>query len=445
MGDKLVLVVENSIPQGNRLRNTLEREGYAVELASTGKAALVLTESMRPEVIVCDETLPDTDGCSLCNSIHSNPATKAIPIMLMTGLSDREDIIPMIRAGVSVLLPKPCDELTLLSQISRLVQNDNARGRDAENFLDVPCSQLIQLLKTTYTCAAGKNQELQATERKLKEATAELLTLQRNYMQLLETNVDAILIYDAQGIVHYANAAAIKAFSVQGIPLIHEKTPFDLAPDSVNEIEISDAEGQVTVLDGRAVDTEWNGEVMTLASFRNVTEASRLRKELEQMSLTDDLSGLYNRRGFSILAERMIPQAKRLNCHLFVMFADIDSLKSVNDTYGHREGDKLICMTATLFRQSFRETDIIARMGGDEFAIMGIVNDSCIPSKLIDRLEQSIATFNASRQYNYRLSLSLGVEKFDPCSSEPLEFILKKADMFMYANKQTKKQARQSE
>lgn len=218
-----------------------------------------------------------------------------------------------------------------------------------------------------------------------------------------------------------------------------QRAPFELKAGGICEIEVVDSEGQTKVLDGRGADIMWDGRSMTLASFRDITEASRLRKELEQMSLTDDLSGLYNRRGFSIMAERMIPQAKRLSCHLFVLFADIDSLKSVNDTFGHREGDKLICQTATLLRQSFRETDIVARIGGDEFAIMGMINENFIPGKLVARLEGAIQRFNDSKQNKSIFSLSLGTESFDPNSSEPLEHILRKADLLMYANKNRKR------
>jgi len=430
MSDLQVLIVESIPNQALALRYPIEKEGYTAQIAPSGVEALRMTRELHPKVILCDENLPDVEGCSLCRQLCGCVESGETKIMLMTDFSDREKLCHIMDAGVTVLLPKPVDELYLLSQIAKIARGQNATADS---------SQTSSLLQSAYSCAVEKNLELMAARRDLQETTASFLTLQKNFVQFLETNVDAILIYNQDHIVHYVNAAAIQTFSTQGARLLGKKVPFEPQASRTFEIEVADGEGQSKVLDGRTANIRWDGEYMTLASFRDITEASRLRKELEQMSLTDDLSGLYNRRGFSILAERMIPQAKRLGCHLFVLFADIDSLKSVNDTYGHRDGDKLICQTATLLSQSFRETDIVARIGGDEFAIMGIINENFIPEKLIDRLERAIQHFNDNRQHQYALSLSFGTESFDPNSSEPLEHILRKADLLMYANKNHKR------
>jgi len=177
---------------------------------------------------------------------------------------------------------------------------------------------------------------------------------------------------------------------------------------------------------------------MTLSVLRDITESTRLRKELEQISLTDDLTGLYNRRGFNILSERMITLARRQQANIFILFGDMDKLKWINDTLGHLEGDNAIRAMAGIFTRAFRESDLIARMGGDEFAVMGLINEPLVPETLIERLQGHIDEFNAKAGAKFKLALSIGIERL-PCSSEAqIEEALHAADTKMYAAKEKK-------
>lgn len=449
-----ILIVEDSLTQAMRLRFILEKENFLVDVASNGEDALDLLKTIHPNIILSDVMMPGMNGYELCKAIRSTPEISDIPIMLVTTLSDPTDVIRALEAGADNFLTKPYDEKTLISRLKYIIVNMEIRkNRGAEigieiyfnekrYFLNSSRIQMIDLLLSTYESAIQKNQELYTTNQKLKEALDNIIILQKNYLQLLETNVDAIVVYDTQGIVRYANPAANSVFTEPDKAMLNKKIPFELDSSSMHEIEISDSEGQVLTLDGRTMGTDWDGEMMTLAVFRDVTEATRLRRELEQMSLTDDLSGLYNRRGFMLLADRMVREARRLKFKLFVLFADLDGLKVINDSLGHPEGDKAICAAASLLRKSFRETDIVARLGGDEFAIMGMINDTFIPEQLIDRLDRSIALYNKTEHNLFTLSLSRGLETLDPLHPEPIETLLKKADELMYENKQKKKASR---
>ncbi len=98
----------------------------------------------------------------------------------------------------------------------------------------------------------------------------------------------------------------------------------------------------------------------------------RLKAETEvrQLSLTDELTGLYNRRGFFLLGNQQFKTAQRTQMFCCLLFADLDGLKQINDSLGHEIGDKFLIDTAQLLKQTFRESDIIARLGGDEFVIL---------------------------------------------------------------------------
>jgi len=159
---------------------------------------------------------------------------------------------------------------------------------------------------------------------------------------------------------------------------------------------------------------------------------------LVQLSLTDDLTGLYNRRGFMMFATRAVNIAKRQHHKLFVLFADLDGLKKINDTMGHQVGDTYLEDTARLLQSSFREIDTIARMGGDEFAVFGSVTDEFIPQSLVDRLNAKIEEHNMASPGSFPLSMSIGLSGYDPAHPEPIEEVIDKADEAMYRQKKMK-------
>jgi diguanylate cyclase (GGDEF)-like protein len=140
---------------------------------------------------------------------------------------------------------------------------------------------------------------------------------------------------------------------------------------------------------------------------------SLLERELRSLALTDDLTCLYNRRAFLALATQQMRLTRRKGEGLLLFFADVDNLKDINDSYGHREGDLALIRTADALEQTFRDSDIIARLGGDEFAVLAL-EASCQNQKVIlRRLEESLQGSNAEES-RYQLSLSVGVARLDP-------------------------------
>ncbi len=170
----------------------------------------------------------------------------------------------------------------------------------------------------------------------------------------------------------------------------------------------------------------------------DITERKRMEAELLSMSLRDQLTGIYNRRGFINLAEQWIKTANRAKRQMLLSFIDVDDLKKINDTLGHEGGDKALVETANILRQTFRESDIVARIGGDEFAVLVLDMTDLNPEILSRRLQHNIDEWNAKVSRQYKLAMSWGMTLYDPESPLSLNQLMSLSDKLMYARKKAK-------
>lgn len=173
----------------------------------------------------------------------------------------------------------------------------------------------------------------------------------------------------------------------------------------------------------------------------DVTPIIAMRENLREMALKDELTGLYNRRGFMMLAEQQMKINKRNELGIAIFYIDMDNMKLINDTFGHHEGDKALIDAASIIRLCFRDADIIGRMGGDEFAILAIGCNKHDIKMMQNRLIENINEFNAKHLREYQLSLSIG-SIFISDSSTDIGDILVRADKTMYRNKLERKKQR---
>ncbi len=176
-----------------------------------------------------------------------------------------------------------------------------------------------------------------------------------------------------------------------------------------------------------------------IALEENIAKRKQLEEQLYTLSITDELTGLYNRRGFFALAEHRLKIAKRENEGLLMLYGDVDNFKIVNDTLGHKEGDALLVDIADLLRETYRETDIIGRLGGDEFVVFPVGRDKNEIQKVTDRLTGNIENYNAKRENGYKLSISIGMALYEPESVAKLDGLLAEADRLMYEQKKRNK------
>jgi two-component system cell cycle response regulator len=162
-------------------------------------------------------------------------------------------------------------------------------------------------------------------------------------------------------------------------------------------------------------------------------------ENLRKLALIDDLSQLYNRRGFTSVCQQCQKQASRDGNHLLLIMVDVDGLKVVNDTYGHPEGDRAIADTAQILKDTFRGSDLIGRIGGDEFAVLAVQSSGDSGKGIRERLQVRIDKYNRTNR-NFLLSLSLGITSFDPKEEIPLEALLIQADKDLYIHKKYKRE-----
>ncbi|MDB9511178.1 diguanylate cyclase [Kamptonema animale CS-326] len=170
---------------------------------------------------------------------------------------------------------------------------------------------------------------------------------------------------------------------------------------------------------------------------QEIQERLRAEAEVRQLSMTDELTGVYNRRGFFLLANQQLKIAKRTQMSCCLLFADLDGLKKINDSLGHEIGDRILAEAAYILKQTFRDSDIVARLGGDEFVIF-------IPACSVDtenyqtRLQAALDRFNQENARSYQLSMSIGVKECVLDKSISLEQLLVEADELMYEQKRSK-------
>lgn len=170
---------------------------------------------------------------------------------------------------------------------------------------------------------------------------------------------------------------------------------------------------------------------------QKVVECEETEAQVRLLSMTDDLTGLNNRRGFLFLAEHQLKLARRSQFKTCLLFVDLDGLKRVNDCLGHKMGDRLIVDAADVLKTTFRESDILARLGGDEFAVF--ISGCSREDSIADRLESSLSCFNLTQGRSYSVQMSIGIAT---CKTGvmPLDQMIARADQLMYLQKQAKKQ-----
>jgi len=174
---------------------------------------------------------------------------------------------------------------------------------------------------------------------------------------------------------------------------------------------------------------------LLLHSVRYAAERHALHQELEELSLRDPLTSLYNRRGFELLARQSLRLAKRNGRESVLLLGDVDGLKAINDTHGHLVGDQALCAVARAFLTAMRDSDIVARLAGDEFAALAVeAHPPGIPS-LVSRFHQRLEEEGTDMEVTRGLSVSIGIALFDPMYSPTLEHMMNTEDQDMYRDK----------
>jgi diguanylate cyclase (GGDEF)-like protein/PAS domain S-box-containing protein len=282
-----------------------------------------------------------------------------------------------------------------------------------------------------------------------------LAAREKRLRDLIENAADVVYTCDLQGAVTSINRAGERLTGYSAKEIVGRHVSEFLADghrelvdeligrqvrdrqDASREFEIHTKSGERRVLDVRTRLVEHDGVPVEIQGIaRDVTDRKEEEQALRSLTIVDDLTKLYNRRGFLTLAERHLKLAVRKKAGVYLLFADLDGLKIINDTYGHLEGDRALVDAADILRSSFRSADIIARLGGDEFTVFPIEAADNTAQILLDRLDDHLQRHNeANQSRGYRLTLSVGIARFEPDSSWTIEQLLEHADRALYQQK----------
>lgn len=173
--------------------------------------------------------------------------------------------------------------------------------------------------------------------------------------------------------------------------------------------------------------------------IQDITERKRAEAALESLSLVDELTGLYNRRGFLAVSEQHLSNLRKNQKTPVIVYADLDGLKQINDSFGHREGDRALTKAADILKETFRTSDIVGRLGGDEFVVLAAIDPEEDAASLTLRLRRAFEAANSLRQRPYDLSASIGIAHFGEYDNHSIEELMAEADRAMYAEKRTKR------
>ncbi|MFO7860290.1 MAG: PAS domain S-box protein [Desulfosalsimonas sp.] len=263
-----------------------------------------------------------------------------------------------------------------------------------------------------------------------KEAEQKLQSAYDKLDKLVELNSDGIMVIDLEGTILFINPAAAHMLGRTEAELLGKQFGYPLTPGESTEIELLAGNGTVKVAELRASQTEWDGKTAILTSFRDITERKEAEENLRRMGFRDSLSGLYNRNFFEEEMNRL--QDGRYS-PIGIIICDVDGIKFINDTLGHQSGDEILISIANLLKNNFRVSDIISRIGGDEFAILLAGVDQDVAEKLVRRLRQGIKDHNKTNP-GLPISLSIGyaVSKQRPVDMQAL---FRAADDRMYRDK----------
>lgn len=285
----------------------------------------------------------------------------------------------------------------------------------------------------------------------------ELRETEARYRQLLELIPDAVIVY-ADGKVLFTNPAAARLLDVPDEKALVGRTVIDfvepetrdalVVPPTPDGSGIGDGatsttrrRGRMRTASGSTVDVEltaspcqYHDRQATVVLARDITQQLRIERDLESLALLDELTGLHNRRGFTLFAEQELSRARRYGRSAVLVFADLDGLKGINDAHGHSAGDHALRSVARALRSVARESDVVARWAGDEFVALLLEGTDGASDAFHERLTGAIAAQSADLPF--AVSATVGTTRVDAGDLTSLMEALGRADSALYKRKQ---------
>ncbi len=415
MKQKRIMIVEDEGVTAIAIQASIHDMGYAVtSVEVTGTNAVRKATEDRPDLVLMDISLSgEMDGIEAADIIQK---TLHIPIIFLSAYSDLQILERIKSTRPFGYIIKPFNEHELRMAIDIALYKDTME-RQLRKQNDLLIHVIDSLTHPFYVINVNDYTIMFAnTSARLhgvsEASTCYAFTHRQStpckdiehpciITRILETGESAVLEH-----IHYDKSGNTRIVEVHGYPIFNDKGNID----QVIEYNI------------------------------DVTERKRMEKKLADAAITDELTGLFNRRGFFTLGEQQCRLADRHSKMMSLLYIDLDGFKNINDELGHQTGDEALIDTANILRKTFRKSDIIARIGGDEFAVLLTEPaETHAEHIVIAHVMERVGLHNKQGGRKYELLVSIGVAQYDPERPCSIDQFLNKADALMYEDKRRHK------
>jgi len=442
-----VLVVDDILSNVKLLEAKLTAEYFEVMTAFNGLECLSKMEQAIPDIVLLDVMMPGMDGFEVCRRIKANPRTAHVPVVMVTALDQPSDRVAGLDAGADDFLTKPVDDAALFARVRSLVRlkmmTDELRMREstgqgmglvdpAETFTENSQSGRILVIEDRAESVAWFSSALSSGH---QVASAD--TFEEALVRVKGGDFDLIIV--SLGMRGFDGLRLCS--QLRSLPEGRHVPILVVVSDGDRRKLTQALEMGVNDYLTRPVDkNELVARVRT--QLRKKRYADRLRHNVQlslEMAITDQLTGLHNRRYMSRHLDTLVSNARKNARPLAFVIMDIDFFKQVNDTYGHDIGDEVLKEFANRISANVRGIDLACRFGGEEFVVVMPDTDLSFAYSISERLRQSIETTPvkiSSAPHVLNITISIGIAGLEDGDASA-EALLRRADQALYRAKRS--------
>ena len=408
MNEKKIIIVDDGDAQRKRLEIILRKEGFSVKAFNNGKDAFVYLCSNQdnlPSVVITDMNMPEMNGFELIEKITYKFGNE-IAVIAFTAFANEYSIKEVFTRGAVDYIEKPGKKLEIITRVRQSIK-------------------------------ALKNERLlKENEKRLRDILdsihAGIVIIDAESHSIIDVNpmAEEIIGYSRDNIIGNICHKFICSAEKGKCPI----TDLNKSVDN-SEKTLINRNGETVPILKTVTKTTLNGRLHLVESFLDISAIKKIQKELEILSVTDSLTGLYNRRYFFGLCNKEFNRSLRAENPFSLMMMDLDLFKKINDNYGHQIGDKALKFFADTAKSMLREYDTICRFGGEEFAVLcpetEIEDALLIAERIREKIEESLIS---AEEFSVNFTVSIGVAKLKN-DDKSIDDIISRADKALYKAK----------
>lgn len=438
-----ILVVDDIETNVRLLEAKLTMEYYDVLTCSGGQEALKLAAAHHPDIILLDVMMPDMDGYETCRRLKADPATRHIPVVMVTALDGREERIKGLEAGADDFVTKPIDDVVLLARMRSLTRlksiMDELRSREESGRrMGVDTDAAGRLRATGGRILLVDDDPRQAERIRAHLVNDHRLTVEPDIekgLAALRGPFDLVIVNTTSrgfdGLRLVAQSRSLE--STRPLPVLAVVDPYDRAR-MIKALELGANDILAAPIDVEELAARARTQV------RRKRYADFLRQKLDyslEMAVTDALTGLHNRRYMAGQLQALVGRASQGGEPVALLMMDIDHFKAVNDGFGHDAGDEVLREFAVRLATKVRAVDLPCRMGGEEFVVVmpGTRLEDAV--RIADRIRADMASAPfpvMGGEAHLQITVSIGVAATAGRDDTP-DTLLKRADEGVYEAK----------